>query len=70
MDRKFTARLLAAAIAMSPIPFVATTTPAAAQANFSISFGYFYDELSPYGQWYRHPRWGDVWRPTRVGCCS
>jgi hypothetical protein len=66
MDHKLTAKLLAAAIAMSPIPFVATTTPAAAQANFSISFGYFYDELSPYGQWYRHPRWGDVWRPTRV----
>jgi len=66
MDRKLTATLLAAAFALSPIPFVATTAPAAAQVNFSISFGYFYDELTPYGQWYRHPRWGDVWRPTRV----
>lgn len=68
MDRKMTAKLLAAAaIALSPISFVvATTTPAAAQVNVSVSFGYFHDELSPYGQWYRHPRWGDVWRPTRV----
>jgi len=66
MDRKLTAALLAAAFAVSPIPFVATTTPAAAQVNLSVSFGYFYDELAPYGQWYRHPRWGDVWRPTRV----
>ncbi len=66
MDRKLTAALLAAAFAVSPIPFVATTTPAVAQVNVSVSFGYFYDELSPYGQWYRHPRWGDVWRPTRV----
>ncbi len=68
MDRKLTAKLLAAAaIALSPISFVvATTTPAAAQVNVSVSFGYFHDELSPYGQWYRHPRWGDVWRPTRV----
>ena len=68
MDRKLTAKLLAAAaIALSPISFVvATTTPAAAQVNVSVSFGYFHDELAPYGQWYRHPRWGDVWRPTRV----
>ena len=43
-----------------------TTAPAAAQGNFSISFGYFYDELAPYGRWYHHPRWGDVWHPIRV----
>ena len=32
----------------------------------NVSFGYFYDELAPYGVWYNHPRWGDVWHPTRV----
>jgi hypothetical protein len=66
MARRFVTRLFATAIALSPLSLVATTPPAAAQANFSISFGYFYDELAPYGQWFHHPRWGDVWRPRRV----
>lgn len=29
-----------------------------------ISFQYFHDQLSPYGQWINDPRWGDVWRPN------
>lgn len=29
-----------------------------------ISFQYFHDQLSPYGQWVSDPRWGDVWRPN------
>jgi hypothetical protein len=66
MARKFVTRLFATAIALSPIPLAATTPPAAAQANVSISFGYFYDELAPYGQWSHHPRWGDVWRPREA----
>jgi hypothetical protein len=28
-----------------------------------VSFGTFERELSPYGDWSYHPRWGDVWRP-------
>ncbi len=56
----------AAALAMSPVALVATSTPASAQAGFSVSFGYFYDELQPYGTWHHHPRWGDVWRPRGV----
>jgi hypothetical protein len=61
--------LLAAAVALTPIPLIATATPAAAQVNVSVNIGfdYFYDQLSPYGEWNYHPRWGDVWRPTRVG---
>ena len=66
MPRKFTTKLLAVAIALSPISLVATTLPASAQGNFRVSFGYFYDELAPYGQWFHHPRWGDVWHPRRV----
>jgi hypothetical protein len=48
---------------------IAMATPAAAQVNVgvNVSFDYFYDRLSPYGEWYYHPRWGDVWHPTRVG---
>ena len=56
----------AAALAMSPVALVATSNPASAQAGFSVSFGYFYDELQPYGTWHHHPRWGDVWRPRGV----
>lgn len=29
-----------------------------------ISFQYFHDQLSPYGEWIDHPRWGQVWRPN------
>lgn len=32
----------------------------------NVSFAYFYNELAPYGRWYRHPRWGDVWHPVQV----
>ena len=68
MRRKLlsSALLAAAAITLGPAAVVTTTTPAAAQASFSVSFGYFHDELAPYGQWYRHPRWGDVWHPASV----
>ena len=39
----------------------------AGQYGAEISFDYFYDSLAPHGQWFRHPRWGDVWRPMHVG---
>jgi hypothetical protein len=42
------------------------TTYSDQYATTSVSFGYFYDELAPHGRWFRHPRWGDVWHPTRV----
>jgi hypothetical protein len=69
MSRRLSASLLAAAVALTPIPLIATATPAAAQVNVNVNIGfdYFYDQLSPYGEWNYHPRWGDVWRPTRVG---
>ncbi len=38
----------------------------AGQYGAGISFDYFYDALAPHGQWFRHPRWGDVWRPINV----
>ena len=69
MSRRLSVSLLAAAVALTPIPLIATATPAVAQVNVSVNIGfdYFYDQLSPYGEWNYHPRWGDVWRPTRVG---
>jgi hypothetical protein len=68
MSRRLQASLLAATVALSPIPLIATTAPAAAQVNISVNIGfdYFHNGLSPYGDWYYHPRWGDVWRPVRV----
>jgi hypothetical protein len=66
MPRKFSIKLVAAALALSAVPLAATTLPASAQANFRVSFGYFYDSLAPYGQWFHHPRWGDVWQPRRI----
>jgi hypothetical protein len=76
MARRLSTKFLATALALSPLMLVATTPPAAAQVNFSVSigtpnygsvnFGYFYNQLAPYGRWYRHPRWGDVWHPVDV----
>ena len=34
------------------------------QYGDGVSFDYFYDALAPHGQWFRHARWGDVWRHT------
>jgi hypothetical protein len=31
--------------------------------DVDVSFGTFERELSPYGNWTYHSRWGDVWRP-------
>ena len=66
MLRKISAKLLAAALIAAPAAVIATPAPVMAQVNFSVSFGYFHDELAPYGRWYHHPRWGDVWHPIRV----
>jgi len=32
----------------------------------AMDVGFFYDELSPYGEWVRHPRYGWVWFPRHV----
>jgi hypothetical protein len=33
----------------------------------SVSFQVFYDELAPYGSWFYHPTYGDVWAPNVQG---
>jgi len=57
--------LLLAAASLSPAPFIipGLVTPAQAQVAVRAEFR---EALAPYGQWDRHSRWGDVWRPTRV----
>ena len=37
-----------------------------AAAQDTIDIDTFYDELSPYGQWVWHPRFGYVWLPENV----
>jgi hypothetical protein len=40
------------------------THKASAQPGMQISFQTFYDELSPYGQWFNDPEYGYVWAPN------
>jgi hypothetical protein len=32
----------------------------------NVDVGFFYDRLTPYGDWWEHPRWGWVWSPRDV----
>ena len=38
-----------------------------ATVDVDVSFGSFQRQLSPYGSWSYHSRWGDVWRPRAAG---
>ena len=40
--------------------------PRAAAADGEVSFQFFYDTLSPYGDWVQVGDYGDCWRPTGV----
>src|SRR5450432_3565794 len=64
MHRNLRARLLASALALSAVPFIAA--PANAQVSVDVSFNTFHDRLSAYGTWVHHPRYGDVWQPRGV----
>jgi hypothetical protein len=61
------ALLLALAVG-TPTAIMTTTTgstPAAAQAGpeGEVDLETFHRELAPYGKWFDHPKWGEVWRP-------
>ena len=58
----------AAAIAIPALLASAAAVPAQAQISVSIGIGFdnFHSRLAPYGTWSNHPRWGEVWHPTRV----
>ena len=40
--------------------------PAPARAAASVAGGFFYDSLTPYGQWVVNANFGTFWRPARV----
>ncbi len=61
------ALMLALAVG-TPAAIVTTTTgsaPAVAQAGpeGEVDLETFHRELAPYGKWFEHPRYGEVWRP-------
>jgi hypothetical protein len=45
---------------------VADNSADATVGEDQINFQTFHDELTPYGQWVKHPVWGVVWHPTAV----
>ncbi|MBI4275181.1 MAG: hypothetical protein HY659_10830, partial [Rhizobiales bacterium] len=61
--RRLRSFAIAAAVATCSLPAAVDlpTSPAFAQPA-SIDFR---DELAPYGSWVQHPRWGEVWVPSR-----
>jgi len=63
-----TGKLLATALLIGAFPMASGMGPAAAQQlGVTVNFNDFHRQLAPYGVWYHHARWGDVWHPTRVG---
>lgn len=64
---KLARRFLVAAVAsVAPISvaMIVSAPHALAQAGEDIDLEVFYRELQPYGEWFRHERWGEVWRPN------
>lgn len=57
-------KVLVLLIALSTCAWI-TPQHASAQQRF-VSFGVFYDELSPYGMWVNYPPYGFVWIPDGV----
>jgi hypothetical protein len=59
-----TAALLAFVAFSHPAVAAESALPATERrAMEQVSFAYFQEQLAPFGQWLRHPVWGDVWQP-------
>lgn len=67
---------VAAMLALSPVPFIASLTAAQAQeAQATVSISIFFDTLAPHGVWVKHPQYRYVfcpkveadWRPYTNG---
>jgi len=54
-------------LALSTTSILVTNTSQAQQANVSVSFSVFHDNLRAYGTWTNHPRYGQVWRYNQRG---
>ena len=54
-------RLIALALMLGIVAMIA---PQKSDAQFSVNFQVFYDNLSPYGYWVDNPVYGYVWVPN------
>ena len=62
-------RLLAASVAFFTSTFVVCASSNAApqiEVDATLDVGYFYDQLSPYGEWIEDANYGYVWSPNGV----
>ncbi|MBV9571028.1 MAG: hypothetical protein JO056_07300 [Alphaproteobacteria bacterium] len=63
MPRVLSSAACATLLLLSGAALPALTVPASAQTGFRLGFDFFHNRLAPEGRWFRHPVWGDVWRP-------
>lgn len=63
MRKRLSSVLCATTLLMTGAGMLAIPQPAVAQAGTQIGFQFFRHRLEPYGHWFRHPIWGDVWKP-------
>ena len=63
--RNINAKLLAGAmaLALASVPVPPSSAQPALQLDARVGFNEFYVALRPYGHWFHHARWGDVWQP-------
>src|SRR5437762_11828920 len=52
------------AIVMFSFFIISISSLQKAKAQVSVSFQFFYDNLSPYGTWISYPQYGYVWHPN------
>jgi len=55
-------KMVALLVALNSSPWITPQEVSAQQGD--VSFGVFYNELSPYGQWVDYPSYGYVWIPS------
>lgn len=66
MKRYLKMAVYATALLLGGVSADAVLSAATAQADVSISFDSFHDQLAQYGDWVYSDRWGEVWIPEDV----
>ena len=66
MKRHLRTAVYAAALLLGSVSVDAILSSASAQADVSVSFDSFHNQLAQYGDWVYSDRWGEVWVPGDV----
>ena len=66
MKRYLKSAVYATALLLGSVSGDAMISAASAQADVSVSFDSFHDQLASYGDWVYSDRWGEVWIPGDV----